>query len=236
MNLEEIFAEQETSDRRIAIPVCGTSMSVNGDGPWTLTTADGSWRNMAFTGLSSRDGFEVEWKNNTSSAIMFGIMKATPSTLQTRLNKTNLYTDTTEDIFVFYKNNCQLYPTKYGTCSELTNAGVSQNGVCIGLRFCGGLNPKLEFRVGSQWIDMKRYFGNDIQPDTEYCPVFCISASNGTAYDVVVNKVAALDSPRGNNFHQLAKFLISNNLEICESSSLKALGIMQKYSIKDTKV
>jgi len=201
-----------------------------------------NWRAVGFrSDPGDEDAFEVTWTHDDVQ-YMVGIMRRDSDTLVTQ-------TLSTQGGF-YNKSNCV-----HAYVSTNTMGRMYYNNTYVAANSCSGGNPLPSLQPGEKYS--MRYSKADGRPKIEFG-----SASGGSWKELVIpgfqipagdhlpvvhlqwGKSLSVDvkfcddektAPHKPIFHPVARFLIANDLEICESSSLKALEIMQKYHVDNTK-
>eukprot|EP00929_Paragymnodinium_shiwhaense_P002468 TRINITY_DN102728_c0_g1_i1.p1 TRINITY_DN102728_c0_g1~~TRINITY_DN102728_c0_g1_i1.p1 ORF type:complete len:441 (-),score=116.70 TRINITY_DN102728_c0_g1_i1:143-1465(-) len=101
------------------------------------------------------------------------------------------------------------------------------------LRVCSGVGKqaKIDLREAGceKWYELKLHWN---APAVKFVPSIHVCSTRLEISKVVFEQSQAGLKPI---LHQVARFLIANDLEVCESSSLKAVQIMQKYEVHSAK-
>lgn len=195
-------------------------------GPWHVTANGNNWSSgAAFTGLADTNeaSFNITVQlPATGVPYMLGI--APESHVVGRLAETQLY------------SKLGYYIAPHGVINLFSQCGDAQAfsalqgvqpvpGERLMMRFVGGTSPSLEFSVHKgQW--MKANFKQQIPSNVRFCPVLLIA---NPGQSVTVENIEVPSSLAFKAYlHPMAKFLITNSLEVCESSSLKAIQLLQQ--------
>lgn len=229
-------ADLEYASMTFETIVVAGSMLVEGDpecGPFSLVgTGSANWsRGAAFlnSGGSAHLGFELTMEEpQVGVSYMLGIAPEEMMSIQ-QLSQQN----------IFHTCGYYLQPNTsnwhlYSECGDnatpmlgLKNKGTKvAPGDRVSMRFSPKPSPKLEFRIrDEQWQEAT--FKKPIKPQARYCAVLLMSTAGKT---VTVESCAATQAE--NKFHPMAKFVITNALEVSESSALKALQITQSQGME----
>eukprot|EP00747_Dinoflagellata_sp_TGD_P056840 gnl/TRDRNA2_/TRDRNA2_150317_c0_seq1.p1 gnl/TRDRNA2_/TRDRNA2_150317_c0~~gnl/TRDRNA2_/TRDRNA2_150317_c0_seq1.p1 ORF type:complete len:163 (+),score=22.26 gnl/TRDRNA2_/TRDRNA2_150317_c0_seq1:44-490(+) len=98
------------------------------------------------------------------------------------------------------------------------------------MKFTSGASPSLLYSIaGSPYQNVS--FHQPIPANSKFCPVI-LFYQQGLSFEVEIK--GDKTSQDKAIVHPVAKFLISNNLEVCESSSLRAIQVMQKHRVEMT--
>lgn len=185
--------------------------------------------------------FEITWTHIHQANYFVGIMVDNGPSLHGTLG-THVYAKNNGVHFHINSNKVtQMYYLGTYTNGNGVSPNTLQAGQQYSLRYSNtNGQPKIEFGPtnGISWpisIPDNNWFVHS----AKYVPVMHLSGN--LAFSSVKVKFGTNEEPTAPApiFHPVARFLISNDLEICESSSLKALEIMQKYDVdkaKDLKV
>lgn len=215
------------------------SMVVEGDpesGPFSVTgTGSSQWcRGAAFMNCSvGHFGFELTIEEPEAGVqYMLGIAPEEMMSIQQLLQQ-NMFQN-----FGYYlsPNSGYWYLYSEGGDRDFPMPAFKGSKVApgdrVGMRFTPRPVPKLEFQIrGEEWQEAK--FKKPIKGNVKYCPVL-LMAQAGKAIRV---ESCAVKKP-ATKFHPMAKFVITNELEVTESSALKALQITQQQGVemKDVQV
>lgn len=230
--------------------VVAGSMIVDGDpecGPFSLVgTGSANWsRGAAFltsAGSSSSSsahlGFELTMEEPQAGVTyMLGIAPEEMMSIQ-QLSQQNIFNTCGYYLQPNTAPNWHLYSEAGDVstpCLGLKHRGTKvAPGDRVSMRFSPKPSPKLEFRIRDEpWAEAT--FKRPIKPGTRYCAVLLMCTAGKT---VTVESCAAATQGMENKFHPMAKFVITNALEVSESSALKALQITQAagMEMKDLQV
>lgn len=198
------------------------------EGVWSLTATAGEWASGAAFPCFDGDSFEV-WVRQApaSSPMMLGVApraQATPS----RLAEQNLHTRCGfYGLHIAGAPQLQLYGED-GTSHKGLGLSLPGGGSAFGLRFLGGARPALAFSAdGETWLDAK--FNSPIPSGVPMCPVVLLSGA-GSACILDVRKLHSnRPAPAAVSLHPMVKFIITNDLQICESSSLRTVQLLKEH-------
>lgn len=222
------------------ISVMEGNMSLDGDpsegGPFTLLGTGSNHGNHGAAFLNcnvANFGFELVVREpDAGVSYMIGIAPEDMMSV-TQLQQQNMHQS-----LGFYLSPTKGYWYLNSECGDNNTPMASLQGVQIrpcdrlSMRFTPCPVPKLEYKVREEeWQEAK--FAKPIKKNVRYCPVLLLVPPHKK---LEVEK--CVTSGPSTKMHPMAKFVITNELEVSESSALKALQITQQMGVdmKDVEV
>eukprot|EP00927_Polykrikos_kofoidii_P078117 TRINITY_DN74987_c0_g1_i1.p1 TRINITY_DN74987_c0_g1~~TRINITY_DN74987_c0_g1_i1.p1 ORF type:complete len:371 (-),score=47.04 TRINITY_DN74987_c0_g1_i1:16-1071(-) len=211
---------------RVHDPLIGNMEAIPcSSGGWTLrSTCDhGTWTSgAAFTEIKE-SSFEVslvvpKTRSELPLHIMLGVA---PLPLSHQLTVAHNYDGS--GYYLFLKDT-QLYAMD-GEIFDSVGIPVPCHGDKISMKFSQGSPSCLSYSIrGGPWTASSFYLPDGVR----YCPAVMTSQADMEMHLTIAEGTSTT------GFNPVAKFLITNGLEISESSSLKMLHMLQKLNIDTT--
>eukprot|EP00440_Ansanella_granifera_P014605 gb/GFBE01015874.1/.p1 GENE.gb/GFBE01015874.1/~~gb/GFBE01015874.1/.p1 ORF type:complete len:344 (+),score=78.65 gb/GFBE01015874.1/:1-1032(+) len=234
---EPVFqgSKQQVLDDNIDLATLSTEVATIPD-PLTVSMSATRLNSQSFTFKSNGDNniwnkgaafasliessFEVSLDMPMQSPIMLGIAPVDGvygQQLQTKM-QTPMYMSC--GYFIFAQDGC-LYAQDGTSAKSVGLSGAS--GSTVSMKFCATPSPVLSYSVANgPWV--VAHFNQPIACGVQYCPVVL-------ARQALEMKVTFKSEPSAKAFNAIAKFLVTNELEISESSSLNTLQLLQQQNV-----
>lgn len=204
--------------------VANATVTRSSTGGWVVEAASSdAWTSgVAFSGVHG-NVFQVSVRLAAGSNTMLGIAPAA-QVRGDRLAEQLLHTRLG---FYLRTQGYHLY-AEDGTSARPSGLPLnnSSTGALVSMRFVGLPVPSLAYSVdGGAWVEVS--FNSGIPAGITFCPVLLLcDQSSCVVEDCEMDGKSAIR--KGAIVNPVAKFLICNDLKICESSSLKAFQLVQK--------
>ena len=210
--------------------LAANEVQLNG-GTWTARSVwhqgrGMGWQGGVFKSAGEADGFVFRFKMPTKGTnVMVGVMPQVDAT-DAILGGGGVH-NRSDSWFVNFANGT-LFPV---TKDALGQFASWSDGCNLAMRFRKS-TATLEFACNNgEWIAANN--SQHLKAGVTYCPVVLLYqglAVSGLTYESLPVDGAPTKKARVSYYHPVAKFLFSNSLEMFESSSLKALEIMQVWT------